>query len=164
MIERVQSLIDTRPRSSICEGNIFHLLANNWIVQHSLIGQSVVSYYAARGFCPCINARGKTVQIMDYVVEVSLKSRIVENCALAPVVRPTRDVCRRDAHIYVTRHVTYLRRSCEHRGRSSGTIITSGIDEEIRILARSRPIVNNQRSDKSTESLLFGDGSRAHFL
>lgn len=32
--------------------------------------------------------------------------------------------------VYVTRHVTYLRRSHEYRGRSSRTIITSGINEE----------------------------------
>lgn len=37
--------------------------------------------------------------------------------------------------VYVTRHVTYLRRSHEHRGRSSRTIITSGIDEKTNLLA-----------------------------
>lgn len=35
--------------------------------------------------------------------------------------------------VYVTRHVTYLRRS--HRGRSSRTIITSDIDEETNFCA-----------------------------
>lgn len=46
--------------------------------------------------------------------------------------------------VYVTRHVTYLRRSHEHRGRSSRTIITSGIGEETNLYA----VVNDEHLDE----------------
>lgn len=70
----------------------------------------------------------------------SRKKKLEELAGIVLVATTTRDVCRREARerpatVYVTRHVTYLRKCHEHQDRSSRTIITNGTDEETNFCA-----------------------------